>query len=306
MLDFRMDTFLAVCRHMNFTRAAEELHITQPGVSKHIRQLEEYYRARLFAYEGKKLRLTEAGRLLFNAAVTMKHDDLHLHRQLQSLSDNSRRLRFGATLTVGNYEMPQALARYLTRHPEAQVSMEVANTRELLWKIDEGQLDFAVVEGFFEKSRYDFLPYSTEPFVAVCSTGYPFARPVCRLEELLGERLIVREPGSGTRSILEKYLELHDLSVQDFGLVMEISSLDAIKSLTMAGCGITFLYEAAVRRELSEGSLRVIPLEDFRYTHDFTFLWRKNSVFPGYYRELFRELRGDVPDEEPGGHVRLP
>ena len=295
MLDFRIDTFLAVCRHMNFTRAAEDLHITQPGVSKHIHQLEEYYQVRLFAYEGKKLRLTEAGRILYNAAATMKHDDLYLRGQLQHLDDNSRRLRFGATLTVGNYVMPYALARYLARHPESQIKMEVANTRELLLKIDEGQLDFAVVEGFFEKSRYDFLPYSTERFVAVCSSGYAFTRPVQRLHDLLGERLIVREPGSGTRSILEKYLELQDLSVQDFRLVMEISSLDAIKTLTMAGCGITFLYEAVVRRELAEGLLQVIPLLDFRYTHDFTFLWRKNSVFPGYYQTLYRELKEEIP-----------
>lgn len=75
MLDFRIHTFLAVCRHMNFTRAAEELHITQPGVSRHIHQLEEAYGVRLFAYEGKKAVLTEAGRLLLEAAQTVKHDD---------------------------------------------------------------------------------------------------------------------------------------------------------------------------------------------------------------------------------------
>lgn len=295
MLDFRMDTFLAVCRHMNFTRAAEELHITQPGVSKHIHQLEEIYRARFFVYEGKKLRLTEAGRILRDAAVTMKHDDLYLRGMLRHLGDADRTLRFGATLTVGAHVMPEALARYLARHPEAQVKMEVANTRELLRQIDAGLLDFAIVEGFFEKSRYDSLSYSTEPFVAVCAPGYTFRQPVGRLEDLLGERLIVREPGSGTRSILERYLELHDLSVRDFRLLMEISSLDAIKALAAAGCGVTFLYEAAARRELADGSLRVIPLENFRYAHDFTFLWRKNSVFPEHYQFLFQELQGSSP-----------
>lgn len=294
MLDFRIDTFLAVCRHMNFTRAAEELHITQPGVSKHIHQLEEIYRARLFTYEGKKLRLTEAGRLLRDAAVTMKHDDLYLQGLLRHLEDQGRDLRFGATLTVGAHVMPEALARYLSRHPDTRVKMEVANTRELLRQIDEGSLDFAIVEGFFEKSRYEALAYSTEPFLAVCASGYRFHRPVRVLADLLGERLIVREPGSGTRSILERYLGLHDLSVRDFRLRMEINSLEAIKALTAAGCGITFLYEAAARKELAEGSLRAVPLENFRYAHDFTFIWRKNSVFPEHYQTLFHELRGDM------------
>lgn len=294
MLDFRMDTFLTVCRHMNFTRAAEELHITQPGVSKHIRQLEEVYQVRLFTYEGKKLQLTEAGRVLRDAAVTMKHDDLYLQGLLRHLDGQKKELRFGATLTVGAHVMPEALPRYLARHPDTQVKMEVANTRDLLRQIDEGSLDFAIVEGFFEKSRYESLPYSTEPFLAVCASDYRFRGPVHTLTDLLSERLIVREPGSGTRSILERYLGLHNLSVQDFRLRMEINSLEAIKALTVAGCGITFLYEAAARQELTNGSLRAVPLENFRYAHDFTFIWRKNSVFPEHYRSLFHELGGEM------------
>lgn len=145
MLDFRIHTFLAVCRHMNFTRAAEELHITQPGVSRHIHQLEEAYGVRLFAYEGKKAVLTEAGRLLLEAAQTVKHDDAFLREQLARLEDGHRRLHFGATLTVGAYVMPAAVGAYLRRHPDARVQMEVANTRELLGRLDAGKLDFAVV-----------------------------------------------------------------------------------------------------------------------------------------------------------------
>lgn len=107
-----------------------------------------------------------------------------------------------------------------------------------------------------------------------------------------GERLITREPGSGTRTILEKHLELQNLTLGDFRQVMEISSLEALKSLAMEGCGVTFLYQAAVRCELADGRLREIELEDFRYRHDFTFLWRKNSVFPAWYHRLFHELGG--------------
>ena len=104
--------------------------------------------------------------------------------------------------------------------------------------------------------------------------------------------LITREPGSGTRTILEKHLELQNLTLGDFRQVMEISSLEALKSLAMEGCGVTFLYQAAVRCELADGRLREIELEDFRYRHDFTFLWRKNSVFPAWYHRLFHELGG--------------
>ncbi len=297
MLDFRIETFLAVCRHMNFTRAAEELNITQPGVSRHIRQLEERYGVRLFVYEGKKPRLTEAGRLILEAAQTVRHDDVALREQLAHLEGAAQKLRFGATLTIGAYVMPAALSRLLAKHPALRVQMEVANTHTLLERLDAGNLDFAVVEGFFDKAAYDHLCYATEPYIAVCAPSYPLPPGATCLQDLLGTRLITREPGSGTRTILEKHLELRDMTLQDFAQVMEISDMEAIKALVAAGCGITFLYRAAVREELSAGRLRQIPLMDFEYAHDFTFLWRKNSAFPARYRTWFRELGGQQPED---------
>lgn len=100
MLDFRIETFLAVCQTMNFTRAAELLHITQPAVSQHIHALEAQYGVRLFLYQGKQLHLTESGRLLYQTAVTMRHDALRLRDALRQ-AGGRRHLRFGATLTVG-------------------------------------------------------------------------------------------------------------------------------------------------------------------------------------------------------------
>lgn len=296
MLDFKIDTFLAVCRHMNFTRAAEELNITQPGVSRHIHQLEEEYGVRLFEFEGKKAALTPAGHLILEAAQTVKHDDRFLRDQLSRLAGGERQLHFGATLTAGAYVMPGAISGYLALHPHARVRMEVANTHSLLERLDEGRLDFAIVEGFFDKDAYAYRAYCSEPYMAVCAPDYPLASTVNKLADLLSERLIIREPGSGTRTVLEKHLELQNLALEDFEQVMEISNIDAIKKLVMAGCGVTFLYGAAVREELDSGRLCQIPLKDFAYVHDFTFLWRKNSVFPERYDRLFYELGGGPAD----------
>ena len=109
MLDFRMETFLVVCKAMNFTHAAEALHITQPAVSHHIHTLEEIYGVRLFEYRGKKLSLTRAGQELRQAAVTMKHDVQFLKERLNRLSDGENALAFGATLTIGEFVMPAPL-----------------------------------------------------------------------------------------------------------------------------------------------------------------------------------------------------
>ena len=289
MLDFRMETFLTVCRYMNFTRASEKLNITQPAVSQHIRFLEKHYNTKLFRYEGKKLRLTGAGEILRNASLTMMHDEQSMQNEMQE-TEKEAEIRFGATRTIGDSVMGSVLEKYLARYPQARIHMEVENTHDLLVRLDEGRIDFALVEGFFKKSEYDFQIFSREKYIAVCSPDYIFQNTPDCIEKLFQERLLLREGGSGTREVLERCLEAHNLSVQDFDKQMEVGSMQTIKELTKAGCGITFLYEAAVRRELEEGSLRQIPLQDFPVTHEFAFIWRRGSIYADWYRELFRRF----------------
>lgn len=291
MIDFRVDTFLTACRYMNFTRAAEELNITQPAVSQHIHYLEELYQVKLFTYKGKRMQLTEQGKFLLNAATTMKHDDIYLREKLKELQKKQKKLSLGATRTAGEFILPKHIAAYLKHYPDAMVKMTVANTENLLEKMDAGEIDCALVEGFFDKSAYDSLMYSREKYIAVCGRNYRFSREVKTVEDLFDERLIIREPGSGSREILERYLESRNLSVKEFGRIVEISNIHAIKSLAEEGAGITFLYEAAVKEELLRGSLREVQLEEFEQAHDMTFIWRRNSIFDEYYHELFEVLK---------------
>lgn len=289
MLDFRMETFLTVCRYMNFTRASEKLNITQPAVSQHIRFLEKHYNTKLFRYEGKKLRLTGAGEILRNASLTMMHDEQSMQNEMQE-TEKEAEIRFGATRTIGDSVMGSVLEKYLARYPQARIHMEVENTHDLLVRLDEGRIDFALVEGFFKKSEYDFQIFSREKYIAVCSPDYVFQNTPDCIEKLFQERLLLREGGSGTREVLERCLEAHNLSVQDFDKRMEVGSMQTIKELTKAGCGITFLYEVAVREELKSGMLRKIPLRDFQVSHEFTFIWRRGSIYAEQYREVFRRF----------------
>ncbi|MEA4932525.1 MAG: LysR family transcriptional regulator [Lawsonibacter sp.] len=288
MQDFRMETFLTVCRLMNFTNAAKELNITQPAVSQHIRFIEEHYHVKLFYYEGKKLHLTQAGALLQSASTTMRHDDIILMEQMKT--DRGIKLSFGATLTIGDFVLPKKLAVFLEREPDAKIRMLVDNTEALLKKINAGELDFAVIEGYFRKSEYEYKVWSRQHYIAVCGGSYTMQNPVKSLNDLFGERIILREQGSGTREIFERYMAEQNYSVLDFKSRMEIGSISAIKSLVSAGCGITFLYEAAVKPELESGALRRIPLTNFEIYNDFTMVWRKDSIFNDRYLRLFDGL----------------
>lgn len=286
MLDFRVDTFLTVCQYMNYTRAAEALCITQPAVSQHIRWLEEQYGVPLFQYSSHRLTLTPAGEALRRMASTMKQDTLALRRQLAGPGEAAGALRFGVTPTVGMYLLPGPLAAYHKAHPGAPVALRVSNTQRLCEDLDAGEIDFAIVEGYFYKGDYDTLLCRHERYLAVCTPDYPFPAPPERLADLLGQPLLLREAGSGSREILRRSLNRQNLDLGDFACQMELGDMNVLKQLLFRGCGVAFLYEAAVREELAAGALRELSLADFQESHDITFLWRKGSVFAPRFRQL--------------------
>ena len=249
MLDFRVETFLAVCRHMNFTRAARELSITQPAVSHHIRYLEQAYGAALFRHNGKRLQLTEAGEILRRTLLTMKHDEQHLQKRMQQAATGTRDYSFGATLSVAEFMLNEALGRFLHLHPDSRIRMQVADTKVLLSKLDSGELDFAVVEGDFPKAEYDFFVFGTEEYVAAAAPDKAARYRGRQLTQMLDEPLLLREEGSGTRVILEYYLKERGLAAADFARTVEIGNIGAIKTLLKSGYGVSFLYRAAIRPE---------------------------------------------------------
>ena len=297
MLDFRMETFLTLCEYLNYTRAAEVLNITQPAVSQHIRYLEEEYRTKLFVQRGKRIELTESGECLRRAALSMQHDILHLKKELSGQSGQKKRLRFGATLTIGQHIVPQQLSCLRERYPGLSLELRVDNTTELLQRLNKGELEFVIVEGNFPKQEYDYELYKKEAFIAVCSGEYSFMQEPHSLEELLTETVVIREAGSGNREIVERMLQGRNLCLEDFASTIEVNDIQAIKELIKNGMGIGFLYRSAVEKELLEGSIRELSLSDFQIVHDMAFVWMKNSVFSEYYKECAGLLRPEGGEE---------
>lgn len=288
MLDIRIETFLTVCEFMNYTKAAQELNITQPAVSYHIHTLEQEYGMKLFDLKDKKWALTPAGQAVRSVALTMKHHDSMLRMTLQRMAKKEEHIVIGATLTIGVYLIPDIIADFLQDNPSMQIRLVIADTQELLKKLDAREINFAVVEGFVPQNEYETRVYSREPFIGVCAADYPLHGSSCYLEDLLEERLLLREQNSGSRRLLDRCLQRRNLQISDFHFQMEVNNLDALKRLTERGCGITFLFERAVKEELQKGTLRKIPIKDFSIAHDFTFLWGKDNTFVGCYESFFQ------------------
>lgn len=286
MLDPRWNTFLAVCETMNYTKAAQRLCLTQPAVTHHIQYLEQHYGCRLFTYEGKVLRLTEAGLRLREFTRSMAYNEQKMEQTMAASAPIS--LRVGTSKTIGEYVIAPKVEQFLRAHPDASFSLLVDNTRELLRGLEAGRLDFVLVEGFFDCSRYDAQLWRRESFFGVCSPDHRLAGRLVTLDELEGERLILRESGSGTRAIFEDALRRQNRTLRGFSSVATISDFATIKSLVTDGLGISFLYAPVVQRELEQGTLARFDLADAPMQGAFYFVCLKNNLFAGTWADWMR------------------
>ena len=291
MLDFRIETFLCVCRHMNYTKASEELHITQPAVSQQIRYLETHYGVKLFSHNGKKIEITPAGEILRKSMIVRSDDEYILEKRMHETETGKKTITFGVTMTIGEYAIVDPLAQFIDNHPEINLQVKYGNTSQLIDAIEKGQLSFALVEGYFKPDAYESIIYSNEDYIAVCASSHLFINKIKSIGDLVDERLLVREKGSGTRNILERMLAVKNITVSDFTSYVELENMHTIVSLLEKDCGITFMYRAAAKDGLEEGLLKEIPLNDFKITHDFAFIWNKESVFASDCMAVCDELR---------------
>lgn len=291
MLNFRVKTFLCACKHMNFTNAAAELGISQPAVSQHIHHLEEDYGVKLFQYEGKKLHLTREGQLMLSAVQTINNDEHILRQRLQAMQTNRKMYCFGATHTIGDYLIADQLAELLRQHPEYNVDIYIADTAKLLEDIDAGNIDFAIVEGFFDHSRYETLRFSTERLICVCGPDYEIPDEI-RPEELFQHRIIAREKNAGSRELLDKALATINFSVDSFHSHVIVGTPYAVKALAMRNCGLAFLYESSAAEELESGRLRRVKIRHFEPLYNFTFLWKSGSMYKEDFITMYKKLTG--------------
>lgn len=294
MLDFRIITFLAVCEHKSFTKAADYLNITQPAVSQHMHTLQERWGKPLFFIEGRRFMLTEAGEGLRQFAQTLQVDIKRFSEEFHD-KEHGQHVHFGATLTIGEFTLPPILKELMNSRPTRNLTMHVDNTENLLSMLDSGALDFAFIEGAFDKMRYSYRLFSNQRFIPICSSQCIFRHPRPSLDSLLSERLLVREKGSGTRAVFEQILAERGLSTESFCHVDEIGNLNVIKALVGNDMGISFLYEAAAKDAISQGRVYELPIEGWNVTREFNFVFslhtRYESRFLAFLDECMTNMK---------------
>lgn len=285
MIDSRIKTFLTLCRVMNYRKTAEILNMTQPAVTQHIHYIEEEYGCRLFIYDRRSLKMTPEAEILKKYAENVIYQDKKLRCEL---TQNDRvMLSVGATKTIGEYVISEHISSFLS-NPNNSISINVDNTENLILLLSEGKIDFALIEGFFDRSRFASKLYRNEPFVGLCGANHPFADRIVSLDEIWNEHLILREEGSGTRNILAQLLSVRNHTFNEFRQITTVNSFGLITSLLENNNCITFAYRAVGECNKALAEFRVKGFDiarEFNYIYlDTPYSKQAVSYFDGFRR----------------------
>jgi DNA-binding transcriptional LysR family regulator len=255
----QLNVFRAVAHHLNFSRAAEQLFLTQPAVSRQVQALEHQVGLALFVRHGRRMQLTDAGRDVLAYAQRIQLLLEELDSTLEGRKGLSRgRLRLSGTTTAGEYLLPPLLAGFRQLHPGVTVSLHVSNREGVLRALSAGDADLAVMGR--PPATADWVSRAILPnaLVAIAAPQHPrVGGPPVEIAELLDQTFFVREPGSGTRLAVERFLEQ---AGQPLDKVVELGSDGAIKQVVMAGLGIAILSSQALELELAVGRLAILPV----------------------------------------------
>ena len=259
----QLEVFLAVARTQNISRAAEALAMSQSAVSGSLADLEGHFDIKLFDRIGKRIQLNEFGKALRPKAQALIEQAIDLENSLRQHSDIGR-LQLGATLTIGNYLAVELIAEFMREQPGAQITLEVANTADIVHKIANFELDIALVEGEILHPDLEISVWREDELIVFCAPNHPLARrSELRDEDLLDATWIVREEGSGTRQTFDR--AMHGL-LPNLHIMLELQHTEAIKRAVEAGLGIGCISRVALQDAFKRGSLIPLstPARDFR------------------------------------------
>ena len=257
----QLKLFEAVSRNNSYTRAAEELHLTQPAVSIQIKRLEEQCGLPIFESVGKKIFTTTAGKALYSASVDILNRSEELKNTIEELKGVVKGPLRLSVVTTSKYFMPHLLGTFLNKYPEVEPKLVFTNRARVIQRLYDNEDDFVVMGQIPEDDKLETSPFLENILVPVAHYGHPLAtKKNITLEKLVKERFLVREDGSGTRLVFDRLLEKNNLTVEPY---MELGSSEAIKQGVMAGLGLAILSLHSLQLEQDAKKLIVLDVKGF-------------------------------------------
>ncbi|MEH6680194.1 MAG: LysR family transcriptional regulator [Sediminicola sp.] len=271
MFDIRLAVFHAVALRLSFSRAAGELHITQPAVTRHIQQLEQHFKQKLFHRKGNSIALTEAGNVLLRHCNVLFGHYADLEYDMESLLDKKAgNLRIAASTTIAQYILPEMLPDFHSKFSDVRISMSSQNTEEVERSVLEGSVELGFIEGRTKNREIVYGPFLKDEIVLVVAKHNPlFKRASITLEELVRLPILLREQGSGTLQVILSALAQKGIQLEDLQVEMHLGSSESIKSYLRNSNSMAFLSISTILRELKLGEFFVVDVEQLQINRDF-------------------------------------
>jgi DNA-binding transcriptional LysR family regulator len=262
-MDLRqLEVFRAVCEERSFSRAAERLGLTQPTVSGHIKALERFFGAPLLDRLGRRTAPTRVGEFLYRQSQQLLElKRLALEGMSRLLGGLEGDLRLGASTIPGEFLLPELIGRFHASHPKIRIAVEISDSRGVIEAVGAGRVDLGFAGARLEDGGLEFTPFAFDHLVlAVPGAGRWAKARSAALEELRTAPLVIRERGSGTRSVIEERLGELGYALKDFNVVAELGSAAAVKEAIKAGVGWSIVSDISLRTETAAGVIRTLPI----------------------------------------------
>jgi DNA-binding transcriptional LysR family regulator len=269
--NFRIRVFRTVAHHLNFSRAAEELLLTQPAVTQQVKALEDELGVPLFDRSGGRITLTAGGKVLLPLADQMKEISEQAFAAVAETSgEQAGELAVGASQTIAQYLLPNFIAGFIKAHPRIRIVARSGNTEAMLDALLAHQIHLALIEGPDRRKDLNIEPFFEDHMVLVVPTNHEWADQEVDIEALKQQPLLMREFGSGSRRVVEKAIVAAGLRKKDLRIQMELDSTEGLLSAVEAGLGVTFASRWAVRNQLSLGTLKIARVRGLKLARQFS------------------------------------
>lgn len=274
MFDFRLKVFYTAARHSSFSKAAEELFISQPAISKHIQALEQYFETKLFVRQGNKVGLTAEGKVLYDYASDVMERYKKMQYEMDQLAHRNRgQIRIGASTTLTQYVLPELLKEFRKEYPDIQLEIVNENTEQVETALMKKEIDLGMIEGRSKRRELKYTAFLRDELVLTTKKGHPLAeKGEITVDQLTKIPLVIREFGSGTLQVIRHYLKEMNLRISDLNIQLILGSTEGIKNYLKNSDSFAFLSIHSILDELKSGNLSVVDFPGPSMNRDFYFI----------------------------------
>ena len=272
-MDFRLNVFVEVARHLSFTKAAKELFISQPAITKHIQELENIYKVQLFNRIGGKISLTPQGEIFLKHANEILAQYKLLANEMELVTEQfSGELKIGASTTIAQYLIAPLLADFIVRFPQVKVSLFTGNSEQIEDALENKKIDIGLVEGSRRSNHLKYSPLAKDELVLVTSSQNPIGESVA-VTDIATLPLVLREVGSGTLEVIEKALLENGIKLSDLNILLHIGTTEGIKNfLKTSKNSYAIVSIISVLEELKNNDLKIVDIVGMEMLREFVFV----------------------------------